>query len=182
MLLVLKQHTRIPYKFDNFLNMNLAWQDAWKSLYSSHKCSSWVHAWLQVCIHLDLTTVSFSGSTWDSSDVRVPNVFRVSDLYLSTMAVASSTNPSKYTPLGCKSSAQQGFVHGHDRSNFPPILRENDSVHDRELTDVTWLLLLPYVRTYVLEVMWTYWTPLKFMVCGIKSNVTSGTVHVIHTV
>jgi len=28
-------------------------------------------------------------------------------------------------------------------------------------------------------VLWT--TNLKFTVCGIKSNVTSGTVHVIHT-
>lgn len=50
-----------------------------------------------------------SGSSRDSFDVRVPKVVRVSALYLSTVAVASSTNPSKYTPLGCKDSAQQGL-------------------------------------------------------------------------
>ena len=50
-----------------------------------------------------------SGSSRDSFDVRVPKVVRVSALYYSTVAVASSTDPSKYTPLGCKDSAQQGL-------------------------------------------------------------------------
>ena len=50
-----------------------------------------------------------SGSSRDSFDVRVPKVVRVSVLYLSTVVVASSTNPSKYTPLGCKDSSQQGL-------------------------------------------------------------------------
>ena len=47
------------------------------------------------------------GSSQDSFDVRVPKVVRVSALYLSTVAVTSSTNPSMYTPLGCMDSAQQ---------------------------------------------------------------------------
>ena len=51
-----------------------------------------------------------SGSSRDSFDVRGPKVVRVSALYLSTVSVASSTNPSKYTPpMGCKDSAQQGL-------------------------------------------------------------------------
>ena len=54
-----------------------------------------------------------SGSSRDSFDVRVPKVVRVSALYLSTVAVASSTNPSKYTPLGCKDSSQTRLIHGH---------------------------------------------------------------------
>ena len=57
---------------------------------------------------LDLPSVLDHHET-PSFDVRVPKVVRVSALYLSTVAVASSTNPSKYTPLGCKNSAQQGL-------------------------------------------------------------------------
>ena len=59
------------------------------------------------CVFGELT--ERSGSSRDSFDVRVPKVVRVSALYLSTVAVASSTNPWKYTPLGCKDSAQQGL-------------------------------------------------------------------------
>ena len=59
------------------------------------------------CVFAGLT--ERSGSSRDSFDVRVPKVVRVSALYLSTVAVTSSTNPSKYTPLGCKDSAQQGL-------------------------------------------------------------------------
>ena len=59
------------------------------------------------CVFGELT--ERSGSSRDSFDVRVPKVVRVSALYLSTVAVTSSTNPSKYTPLGCEDSAQQGL-------------------------------------------------------------------------
>ena len=48
-----------------------------------------------------------SGSSRDSFDVCVPKVIRVSALYLSTVAVASSM---KYTPLGCSPTR---LIHDH---------------------------------------------------------------------
>ena len=78
-----------------------------------------------------------SGSSRDSFDVRVPKVVRVSALYLSTVAVASSTNPSKYTPLGCKDSAQQGLSMAIASYMIEFPARECEHVSFRSLISVT---------------------------------------------
>ena len=65
--------------------------------------------------------LQFNTCNWTGD--QQSTVVRVSDFYLSPMAVASSTNPS----LGLQGLSPTRLVHGHDRSNFPPIQHDTST-------------------------------------------------------
>jgi len=80
MLLVLKQE--FHYNFDNFLNISLAWQDAWKSLYSADCGCTHGYKFASIWTLPRFLRIKMK-QLW--YNYCVPKVVRFNDLYLSSM-------------------------------------------------------------------------------------------------